>query len=120
MAGPCEIECSACGQESLLKRVPKYDGFKKIGEALVCAACGHEYASEAEVPFKQKRALKIFDDSDAPRVIKLFREDEVENLCHHCKHYVVNPFIQRCGKFGKTVEATDTCPSFEKKVIPKI
>jgi uncharacterized Zn finger protein len=47
-----EISCTACGQESLLKRVPKYDGFKKVGEALTCASCGHEYADEAEVQTK--------------------------------------------------------------------
>jgi len=120
MAVTLEIVCSACGQESLLKRTPKYDGFKKVGEALVCAACGHEYASEDEVPFKQKRTPKIFDDSDAPRTVKVFDQDEAGTLCHHCKHYVVNPFIQRCSKHGKTVEATDTCRSFEKKVVPKI
>lgn len=115
-----EIICSGCGQDSLLKREPRYEGFKKVGEILTCAACGHEYASEAEVPFKKKAAPRIFDASDAPRTVKVFRENEAERLCRHCKYYVVNPFLQRCGKHGRLVEATDTCRDFEKKMPPKI
>lgn len=115
-----QIICTACGCESLLKREPKYDGFKKVGETLTCAECGHEYASEDEVPFKQRGKPKVFDDGDAPKTIKVFNENEAETLCRHCKHYVVNPFIQRCSKHNKQVEATDTCRDFSKKVVPKI
>lgn len=115
-----EIECHVCGRDSLLKREPRYEGFKKVGEILTCASCGHEYASEADVPFKQKATPKIFDASDAPRTVKVFRENEAENLCRYCKHFVVNPFLQRCGRTGKLVEATDTCRDFQKKVVPKI
>ncbi|MEI6562846.1 MAG: hypothetical protein WCO42_00910 [bacterium] len=115
-----EIICTACGQESLLKRMPKYDGFKKMGESLTCTSCGHEYADEAEVPFTHQCKPKVFDDSDAPRIAKVFQESEAECLCRHCKHYVVNPFIQRCSRHGKTVEATDTCRNFEKKPVPKL
>lgn len=110
-----EILCTACGQASLIKRVPKYEGFRKTGESLTCASCGHEYASEADVPFKRNHKPRIFDASDAPKVIKVFNEAEVERLCRHCRHYVVNPFIQRCGKHGRLVEATDTCRDFGKK-----
>ena len=117
MISNVEILCGACGQESLLKRVPKFDGFKKVGESLTCASCGHEYADEAEVPFKQRRKPKVFDDSDMPRVVKVFDESEAERLCRHCQHYVVNPFVQRCSKHGKVVEATDTCRDFVKKII---
>ena len=115
-----EIICEACGQESLLKREPRYEGFRKVGETLTCSFCGHEYASEETVPFKAQGKLKIFDESDAPRTVKVFRENEADAICRHCKHFVVNPFIQRCGKRGRTVEATDTCRDFQKKVVPKI
>jgi hypothetical protein len=115
-----EIICSGCGQDTLLKREPVYEGFKKVGETLTCASCGHEYASETEVPFKQKAAPKVFDAGDVPRTIKVFRENEAECLCRHCKHFVVNPFLQRCSKHGKLVEATDSCGDFEKKIVPKI
>lgn len=115
-----EIICTACKEESLLKREPLYEGFKKVGERLTCAACGHEYAAEAEVPFKQQAKPKVFDESDASRTIKVFRENEADRLCRHCRHYVVNPFLQRCGKHGRLVEATDTCRDFEKMVVPRI
>ncbi len=112
-----EILCEACGQESLLKRAPKFEGFKKVGESLTCASCGHEFADEAAVPFKQRRKPQVFDSSDVSRVVKVFDESEAERLCRHCQHYVVNPFVQRCSKHGKVVEATDTCRDFEKKII---
>lgn len=114
------ITCSACGQESLLKREPRYEGFTKVGEILSCAGCGHVYASEEEVQVKPPSAPKVFDESDAPRTVKVFRENEAGDLCHRCKHYVVNPFVQRCSLRNKPVEATDTCPRFAKKVIPRI
>lgn len=117
MGMPVEIHCTACGQESLLKRVPRYDGFKKTGEALVCASCGHEFASEAGVPFKQKREARIFDDSDRPKTVQVFDAHEADRLCRHCKHYVVNPFCQRCGLRNRLVEATDSCERFEKKPV---
>jgi len=110
-----EIVCTACGRESLLKREPNYEGFKKVGETLSCSSCGHVYGAEAEVPFKEKHAPKIFDSSDAPRVVNVFKEDEAERLCRHCRDFVVNPFLQRCGKHGRLVEATDTCRDFTKR-----
>jgi hypothetical protein len=119
VGGECmvEINCVACGQESLLKREPKYEGFTKVGERLTCFSCGHEYATEEEEPYKVRRAPKVFDDSDTPKTIKVFKQHEADRLCRYCKHYVVNPFLQRCALRGKLVEATDTCERFEKKVI---
>ena len=114
-----EIICSACGRESLLKREPVYDGFRKAGERLACAACGYEYAAGSEIPFKPKPQVKLFDESDAPRTVRVFREHEADRLCRHCRHFVVNPFLQRCGKHGRQVEATDSCRDFEKRILPK-
>lgn len=115
MSSPVEILCPGCGQESLLKRIPRYDGFKKTGEVLACASCGHEFPGEADVPFKQKRVSRVFGESDQPRVVKVFDPGEADTLCRHCRHYVVNPFCQRCGLKSRLVEATDTCESFEKR-----
>ena len=110
-----EIICSSCGDDALLIRSPIYDGFKKIGERLTCAQCGHEYANEDSVPFKQERHAQVFVDSDAPRKVVVFREDEKGRTCRYCENYVVNPFTQRCGIRMKTVEATDTCADFTRK-----
>jgi len=110
-----EIICSACGAESLLKRAPQYEGFKKIGETLSCAACGHVYADEAAVPFKRTGKPRVFGESDAPRAIRVFADDEKGKACRYCAHYVVNPFTQRCSLHRKTVEATDFCGQFQRQ-----
>jgi hypothetical protein len=112
MPASLEILCSACGADTLVRREPVYDGFKKTGEQFLCAACGHSYASEADVPFKRERNVAVFSEADRPDVVKVFREDERGGTCRVCKHYVKNPFVQRCGLHRKEVEATDTCPDF--------
>lgn len=113
-----ELHCPACGQDSWLARKPKYDGFAKVGETLACALCGHVFASEAEIPFKDRRP-KVFSESDRPRPVKVFREDEKGKMCRYCAEYVVNPFLQRCSLHRCEVEATDTCPHFTPKPPPK-
>lgn len=111
-----EILCTACGRESLLKREPRFENFKKVGERLSCLACGHEYPSEDAVPFKQKRgAPAIFSDADRSPRPAVFTEGERADLCLHCVHYVVNPFAQRCELHKRFVQATDTCGRFERK-----
>lgn len=113
-AEPGKTLCPSCGEESFLKRVPRYDGFKKIGESLKCSSCGHEFASESEAP-KPKARPSIFDESDAPSAVRVFNDEEKGRFCSYCRHFVVNPFTQRCGRTQKTVEATDTCGDFEAK-----
>jgi len=110
-----EIHCEHCQAETLVRREPVYDGFKKIGERFVCTACGHGYAAEADVPFKQARKSAVFTDADRPDRVRIFRDEERGRTCRVCRHYVVNPFAQRCGLHHREVEATDTCDNFEAK-----
>jgi hypothetical protein len=114
-----ELRCPACGRDSWLLRKPKYEGFTKTGEALTCALCAHEFASEAEIPFKDRRQPKVFSEDDRPRAVKVFNEDEKGKMCRYCAEYVVNPFLQRCGLHRCEVQATDTCPHFKPKPPPK-
>lgn len=100
-------------------RTPRYEGFKKVGETLSCTACGHVFASDAEVPYKTRARVQVFSDAERPKAPKVFAENETERLCRHCAHYVVNPFMQWCGQHRREVEATDTCPLFTKKTEPK-
>ena len=113
------IRCAACGEASFLKRTPQYDdAFRKTGERLACAACGHVYAREADVPFAERPKASIFTEDERPRAVKVFRDDEQGGTCRHCRHYVVNPFTQRCGRHNRVVEATDSCPDFEEPEDP--
>jgi len=110
-----EIICSACGEETLLRREPVYDGFTKAGESLTCSSCGHEYAAETDVPFKPDTTPGIFTQEDKSPKLNLFSEEEGARTCRHCGYYVVNPFTQQCGRHKKYVEATDFCNKFETK-----
>lgn len=110
-----EFVCPACGQETFLKRTPRYEGFTKTGEDFSCASCGHVFPDEKSVPFKEKKAITIFNESDRPESISVFKPDEGKATCRHCANYVVNPFIQRCSLQQREVEATDTCDCFRLK-----
>lgn len=112
---PSTIVCTACGAETVLKYQPTYDdSFKRVGETLTCSACGHEYASEEEVPYKHEERPDFLKD-EPPRRPVIFHDNEKGTTCHYCKHYVVNPFTQRCSVKRKEVEATDSCTNFESK-----
>ena len=113
------ILCTACGAESFLKRKPRYEGFAKVGEILSCVACGHVFESEADVPFKGHHKPEVFEDEDTPRHIHIFRDDEKGKACRYCRHYVINPFTQRCARLKKTVEATDLCQEFDRAPAPE-
>jgi DNA-directed RNA polymerase subunit RPC12/RpoP len=113
-----EIRCPGCGQDSLLVREPKYEGFTRVDDALRCAACGHRFASEDEVPFRHGSQPKVFSESDRSEVVKVFEQGEADQLCRFCVHYVVNPFMQWCGMHKKEVEATDSCGHFKRKPDP--
>ena len=108
-----EIVCSACGEDTLLRREPVYDGFKKSGERLTCTSCGHEYASEDDVPFSSAATPQLFGLDDRSPALDIFATDEGSRTCRHCDHYIVNPFTQRCGLHTKTVNATDFCDDFK-------
>ena len=110
-----EIVCSACGADTFVRREPVYDGFTKTGEKFFCASCGHEFAGEHEIPYKEKKKISVFTQDDASKKVRVFREDEKGKNCRYCKHYIVNPFVQRCTLHMKEVEATDFCGDFEKK-----
>lgn len=112
MAG-LEIVCTECGADTLLRREPLYEGFRKTGENLFCAACGFSYESEKNVPYKDQRRVSVFDESDKPKIVDVFAGEERGRNCRYCRHYLVNPFTQRCGLHFKEVQATDVCDDFE-------
>ncbi len=109
-----EIICRKCGADTLIKREAIYEGFSKVGEKLTCTACGFEYASESDVPFKEKKSDPvIFTEADRSAAIEIFDDNENRRLCRYCANYIVNPFTQFCARHKKEVQATDTCAQFE-------
>ena len=44
----------------------------------------------------------------------IFSACEKQRCCRYCKHYVVNPWTQRCGLHERNVEATDLCDDFDR------
>jgi len=108
-----EIICRNCGADTLLKREAVYDGFIKTGEKLTCSSCGHEYASEAEIPFKSRKAEpQIFTEADRSTKVEVFDEGENRHICRYCANYIINPFTQFCAIQKKEVQATDSCDRF--------
>lgn len=111
-----EILCASCHATALVRKEPVYDGFKKTGEAYVCTACGARYASAEETPFVHGASRpSVFTERDRPSAPSIFSDDERQRSCGWCRHFVVNPFSQRCGLSNKETQATDLCVRFEKK-----
>ena len=111
-----EIQCEGCGTTAIAKPEAVYEGFKKIGTHYICLECGKVYPSEEETPFVQPSAKPaIFTEDDKPDLSSIFSDDERQKSCGWCKHFVVNPFAQRCGLTNSAVDATDLCLQFEKK-----
>ena len=114
-----EILCTVCHETALVRPEPVYDGFRKTGEAFVCTACGARYASAAETPFVHGASRpRVFTEKDKPRTLSVFSDDERQRCCGWCRHFVVNPFSQRCGLTNKETQATDLCVRFEKRAEP--
>ncbi|MGY8989927.1 MAG: hypothetical protein ACKVJA_06685 [Flavobacteriales bacterium] len=114
MSNPLEIVCVACGEESLLRREPVYEGFAKVGESLSCMACGHAYSDEADVPFKSGGSALIFSEADKSKTPDVFDQDADTRNCRNCQNYLKNPFTQWCTVHRKDVDALDTCASFKR------
>lgn len=114
MHAALEIVCPLCGEESLVRREPVFEGFKKVGEKRFCSSCGGELPDEAsEAPPADTRP-SIFQD-DEPDTPDVFGDEERRRCCRYCVHYVLNPFTQRCGLHERDVEATDLCFDFEAR-----
>ena len=113
MANPLEIRCAACKRVTLARAEPVYEDFKKVAEAFVCTACGYRYPSREKTPFVEAAGRpRVFSDADKPAAVKVFQAGERRRTCGWCRHFIVNPFLQRCGLNNREIEATDVCARF--------
>ncbi len=109
------IICPACNDDTFIRREPVYDGFARSGESITCVSCGHLFEIEDEIPFKDVSGPRIFTEADRSKKVEVFQSDEKGHNCRHCRHYTVNPFVQRCGLHQMEVQATDSCEQFDVK-----
>lgn len=114
MGNSREIECTACGQTAWARIEPVYEGFQRVGEEVVCTACGHRYADAAPFAATAGRP-QVFTAADKPCPLNIFADDERRTSCGWCAHFVVNPFSQRCGITNRETQATDLCIRFKAK-----
>lgn len=116
--------CPACRDEALFVTDAVYEGFRKIAETRRCTACGHVIrsgggANPAAGPAAAPQANPLWDAfakderDDGPSLFNV--DSETAKLCRKCRHYVVNPFTQRCMLHDRAVEATDSCDQFDPK-----
>jgi hypothetical protein len=105
--------CPACKTRALFLVEAVYDGFRKIGESRRCTSCGHVVAAAGAPKAPAPKRHSLFDEADAEAAPAIFDLSETERLCRKCRHYVVNPFKQRCMLHLRDVEATDTCEQFD-------
>ena len=113
MANPLEIRCAVCKRVTLARAEPVYEEFRKVADAFVCTACGHRYASREATPFVAAEGRpRVFSEADKPAAAKVFKAGERRHTCGWCRHFIVNPFSQRCGLRNREVEATDECLRF--------
>ena len=116
MAASLEIRCKACNRLALARAEPVYEDFKKVAETFVCTACGHRYPSREKTPFVDTDGRpRIFSEADKPSAVKVFKSEERRRSCAWCRHFIVNPFYQRCGLNNREVAATDVCARFTAK-----
>ena len=59
--------------------------------------------------------LPIASVADKPAAVKVFADSERRRSCAWCRHFIVNPFCQRCGLSNREVEATDVCARFSAR-----
>lgn len=108
--------CPSCGREALWIRQPRYEGFRRVGEELKCSSCGAVVEMDTVTAPAPSRP-SIFSEEDLPRPPRVFDGDETPHFCRRCRHYVVNPFRQWCGRHRRDVAATDTCDQFEAREL---
>jgi hypothetical protein len=115
--------CPACGRESIAKTQTLMDGWRRVGEAVVCAFCkapvggpaprdaGKGAAPPAAASAAALNRLASFLDTK-PEAPPEFKDKDRGHFCKDCRHYLKHPFYSRCLLHDKPVEPMDDCDDF--------
>ena len=122
--------CAACGRESIAKTQTVMDGWRSLGEAIVCAFCkapvtapvprDANAANTGTAPNAASAAalnrLASFLDTK-PEAAPEFKDKDRGRFCKDCRHYFKHPFYSRCLCHDKPVEPMDDCDDFALRPV---
>lgn len=110
------FRCTACGADSIAKTRRKMDGFRCVGEELVCMLCGavlpagpETAPSDADAGRTGALADLLGVAGDGPERLD---DDGVRHFCRDCRHYISHPFLSRCDRHGRAADPMGDCPDF--------
>lgn len=117
--------CAACGRESIAKAQKLMDGWRCLGEVVVCAFCKAPVgppspgdnsprdsgSAAAAVAAAALNRLASFLDTE-PEAAPEFKDKDRGHFCKDCGHYFKHPFYSRCLFHDEPVEPMDDCADF--------
>ena len=120
------FRCEACGHDSVVKREKRMDGWRCVGEQLVCALCGEPLAEDEEpgdgasghtepqpdAAAKDRLAMFLGEDA-AGAGVELGLGESDGRFCKNCRSFLRHPFRSRCLLHERDVEPMDDCSDFE-------
>ena len=119
-----EIICPHCGEDSFASQKTLMDGWTKVGEIFVCAACGAKLADIDDKPVEDNGApakspglsalAGALGVEEAEKLTIELSEDE-KRFCRDCANFVSHPFLDRCSLLEKEVAPMDDCAEFKPK-----
>jgi len=116
--------CPDCGEETIVKTRQRVEGWRVVGEELVCALCGYVFGSavddsddgrDADEVSRAAAFLGVEDVSAAPDARAVLGGDEERRFCKDCRYFFRHPFIRRCLLHDRPTEEMQDCPQFEPR-----
>lgn len=117
-----EFECEFCNKHSFLIKKTIMDGWTKKNEVLSCSSCGKIIEE-----IKTDDLTGRHDDTENDKLDKLAKflgtekekkktiKSEEKKFCRDCEHYIIHPFVNRCGLKDIEVHPMDDCGLFKRK-----
>ena len=119
------ISCPHCGDNTFVKEEVVMDGWTVKGKKLTCAMCGHKLgdveagtADGSRDAAKEKAKLSALSGLLGEKPVEKPKFDvagDLRRFCKDCSHFVVHPFMTRCGKFDRDVDPMGDCPEYQKR-----
>lgn len=119
------FHCATCGRDSIAKTQNLMDGWRCVGEAVVCAFCKAPVGAPLQRQAKSTDKGTSPDAASAAALSRLasfldttpeaapeFTDKDRGRFCKDCRHYFKHPFYSRCLFHDKPVEPMDDCDDF--------